>query len=65
MVHEMTPDEREEYEQNRKELIDAAYFNHGISLGIGRNDRIFIGSADLGEMVEFYQNYRSEIEEML
>lgn len=61
----MDADERAEYEQNRKDLIDSAYKEHGITLKVNRDDNVYISNADLGEMVDFYQDYRSEIEEML
>lgn len=62
----MTPEEREEFEQNRDQLIAMAYAYHGITLKVNASDKVFyIANGDLGEMVEFYKNYRSEIEEVI
>lgn len=61
----MDPEERAEFEQNRAELIERAYGQYGITLKVNKSDEIYIANADLGEMVRFYEDYRSEIEEML
>lgn len=65
MAREMTPDEREEFEENRASLIETAYESYGITLKVNKSGELFIANADLGQMVEFYMDYRSEIEEML
>lgn len=61
----MNADERAEFEQNREDLIERAYEDYGITLKVNKSDEIYIQSADLEQMVEFYMSYRSEIEEML
>lgn len=61
----MDAEERAEFEQNRAELIERAYGQYDITLKVNRLDDLYIANADLGEMVRFYEDYRSEIEEML
>lgn len=61
----MDAEERKEFEANRAELIENAYESYGITLKVNKSDELFIANADLGQMVEFYMDYRSEIEEML
>lgn len=61
----MDAEERQEFEANRAELIDNAYIGYGITLKINKSDQVYVSNADLGQMVEFYQNYRSEIEEVI
>ncbi|QZD97611.1 hypothetical protein SEA_PLATTE_15 [Microbacterium phage Platte] len=61
----MDVDERAEFEENRKDLIESAYEDYGITLKVNKSDEIYIENADLEQMVEFYMSYRSEIEEML
>lgn len=64
MGREMTPDEREEYEENRAELVQSAWDEFKVHLEVHTDDSISV-TASLPNMVEFYINYRSEIEEML
>lgn len=61
----MTPDEREEFEENRADLIENAGNCYGIHMEVGTDDKLHLRAGTLGNFYEFYQEYRSEIEEMI
>lgn len=60
----MDAEEREQYEFNRSYLIETAQSTYKIALEVV-DDQIRIKDGSLGRFVEFYQDWRSEIEEML
>lgn len=61
----MNAKERKEFELNRDWLIETAYIAYGITLKINREDDVYVSNAGLAEMVQFYQDWRSEIEEFI
>lgn len=61
----MDAEERKEFEESRADLIDNAWIGYGVKLGIRSDDKVYIRSASLSDVVEFYQDYRSEIEEVI
>lgn len=65
MAREMTPDERREYEENRKELLEAALEHYHIGSRIDEETDKIILTGELDAIVNFYGDWRSEIEEVL
>lgn len=61
----MTTEERKEFEAHRAELIDNAMIGYGIEMHVTDDDKVRIIWGNLDQVVEFYQNYRSEIEEVI
>ena len=59
----MNDEDREQYEENRGYLIDTAR-RYKVTLEVV-DDQIRIKDGSLWQFVEFYQDWRSEIEEML
>lgn len=60
----MTPDEREEFEENRTDLIETAVA-YKLKLFVGADDKLYIKNGPLSGFYEFYQDFRPEIEEMI
>ncbi|QIG58560.1 hypothetical protein SEA_PAVLO_14 [Microbacterium phage Pavlo] len=60
----MDAEERAEYEQNRSYLIETAQSTYKITLEVV-DDGLVVTGGTLNKIVEFYQDWRSEIEEML
>lgn len=60
----MDQEEREQYEENRKHLLEIASMVYHIGSTINEDDEIIL-TGDLAEIFQFSSDYRSEIEEML
>lgn len=60
----MDPEDVEQFKENREELVQNAWDEYKVHLEVHADDSISV-TASLPNMVEFYINYRSEIEEML
>lgn len=61
----MNEEERKEFEENRKELLEHAFMEYHIGTRIDPDNDKIILTGELDAIVDFYQDYRSEIEEML
>lgn len=64
MTHEMSPEDREEFEENRNWLIEVAQSTYKVTLEVNDTDGLNV-EGTLNNVVDFYGDYRSEIEEML
>lgn len=64
MAREMTPEDREQFEENRHDLIENAHLGYGVTLTAHADDSITV-TGTLNAIVDFYGDFRSEIEEML
>lgn len=60
----MDAETRAEFEQNRKELLENALVQYHIGSKVDEDDEIVL-TGELSAIVDFYGDYRSEIEEML
>lgn len=60
----MDAEGRKEFESNRAELIENAT-RYKLKLFVGGDDKVYIKNGPLSGFYDFYQGYRSEIEEML
>ena len=65
MAREMTPEDREQYEENRKDLLEVALEQYHIGSKIDPDTDEIILTGELSAIVNFYGDWRSEIEEML
>lgn len=60
----MDASERAEFERNREELLENALVQYHIGSEVNEVDEIVL-TGELSAIVDFYGDYRSEIEEML
>lgn len=60
----MDADARQEFEDNRAELIENAWSTYAVRLKVNADDDLNV-EGTLNNIVDFYGDYRSEIEEML
>lgn len=60
----MDAETREQFEENRSYLVETAQSTYKITLEVV-DDELVVTGGKLGRIVEFYQDWRSEIEEML
>lgn len=61
----MDAEERDQYEQNRTDLIENAHLGYNLTLEVGEDDKVYIKNGRLADFYDFYQDFRPEIEEML
>lgn len=61
----MNAEEREEFEENRAELIENARVRHNLILEVEDDDQVFIAYGRLSDFYDFYQDFRPEIEEVM
>ncbi|QDH92167.1 hypothetical protein SEA_PHILLYPHILLY_16 [Microbacterium phage PhillyPhilly] len=60
----MDAETRAEFEENRADLIENAK-TYKLKLFVGGDDEVYIKNGPLSGFYRFYQDWRSEIEEML
>jgi len=61
----MDAEERKLYEENRKELLEDALIQYHIGSEIDPDTDKIILTGELEAIVDFYHEYRSEIEDVL
>lgn len=60
----LDPADREQFEENRAELIETASTTYGVDMVVYGGDSIRVTGA-LSDIVDFFRDYRSEIEEVV
>lgn len=63
-LSEMDPEDVEQFKENREELIENAWQTYAVRLKVNADDGLNV-EGTLSNIVDFYRDYRSEIEEML
>lgn len=61
----MDADERAQFEESRRELLDVALVQYHIGSKIDPDTEKIILTGELDAIVDFYGDWRSEIEEVL
>lgn len=59
-----SPEDRAQFEENRAELVENANLGYNLTLEPHADDSITV-TGTLSAFVDFYRDYRPEIEEML
>lgn len=58
----MTGEERQQFERNRTALVNDAMASYGVEMFVNGGDRLVVSYGRLADVVNFYRDYRSEIE---
>lgn len=63
-LSKMSPEDFEQFKENRDELIENAWQTYAVRLKVNADDGLNV-EGTLKDIVDFYRDYRPEIEEML
>lgn len=63
-LSKMDPEDVEQFKENRDEFIENAWQTYAVRLKVNADDGLNV-EGTLNNIVDFYRDFRSEIEEML